>query len=177
MADTPRLIERRAIYAGKIFDVTADRVELPGGRDVTLEIVRHPGSVVLVPMPDADHVTLVRQYRHAIERWIWELPAGSLEPGEDPAAAARRECHEEIGLVPNVLEPLGTYFPTPGFCSEFMTFFRLLDLQTPSAPAAQDEDEQIEPRTFSLAEAMRMIASGEICDMKTVVGLTLIENA
>jgi ADP-ribose pyrophosphatase len=174
MSDTPRLLDRRTVYGGRIFEVTVDRVELPGRREVALEIVRHPGSVVLVPMPDAQHVTLVRQYRHAIERWIWELPAGSLEPGEDPTDAARRECHEEIGLIPGVIDHLGTFFPTPGFCTEQMIFFRLRDLQEASTPAALDEDEQIEPRTFSLDEARRMVASGAIVDMKTVVGLGLI---
>lgn len=104
------------------------------------------------------------------------MPAGSLKFGEDPAAAAARECEEEIALVPHALERLRAFYPTPGFCDELMTFYRCADLQAPSADstARKDDDEDIEPRTFTLAEARALIQSGEIVDMKTVVGLSLI---
>ena len=166
--------ESRAAFKGRIFDVHVDRVALPNGREVAMEVVRHPRSVVLLPLSDPDHVVLVRQYRYAIDRWIWELPAGSLEPGEDPVAAARRECHEEIGLVPGRVTHVATFFPTPGYCDEEMLFFRLEELGQPGAPAAQDEDEHIEPKVFSLAEVRALVANGDILDMKTVVGLTLL---
>jgi ADP-ribose pyrophosphatase len=117
---------------------------------------------------------LIRQYRYAIDRWIWELPAGSLEPGEDPVAGARRECHEEIGMVPDTVEHLGTFYPTPGFCDEKMIFFRMSGLSKPAEPAALDEDEQIEPRVFEVFEVRQRLRRGEIVDMKTAFGLTLI---
>lgn len=139
-----------------------------------MEVVRHPRSVVLLPMPDLHHVVLVRQYRYAIDRWIWELPAGSLEPGEDPAVAARRECLEEIGQAPRRIEHLATFYPTPGYCDEEMLFFRLEGLDQGTEPAQRDEDELLEPRVFSLLEARGLIERGEIVDMKTAVGLTLV---
>ena len=120
----------------------------------------------------------MRQYRQAIGRWAWELPAGSLKPGEDVENAARRECQEEIGLVPSQLERLGSFFPTPGYCDEEMHFFQATGLREPGAgdeEAQQDEDEDIEARPFARDQLQRMIASGEIIDLKTVAGLSLIE--
>ena len=166
----------RRIYQGRIFALDVDRVRLPSGNSVELEIVRHPGSVVLLPMPAADEIILIRQYRYSIDRWIWELPAGSLKPGEDPDLAAARECEEEIGLVPQHVERLRGFYPTPGFCDEQMLFYRCTELTPPPADSTvrKDEDEDLEPRTVSLDEARAMIARGEIFDMKTVVGLTLV---
>jgi len=161
-------------FQGRIFAVNVDRVALPNGREVTMEVVRHPRSVVLIPMPDPDHVVLVRQYRYPINRWSWELPAGSLEPGEDPVDAARRECHEEIGWMPRVVRQIGAFCPTPGYCDEEMLFYRLDGLERPHTRAEPDEDEQLEPQVFALAQVREMIARGEIVDMKTVTGLTLI---
>lgn len=171
---TPRRVATRQVFAGRVFTVHQDRVRLPGGRVVTLDVVRHRGSVVLVPQPTADSVILIRQYRHAVSRWLWELPAGTLDPGESPRTAARRECEEEIGLTPHRLDRLLRIYPTPGFCDEFMVFYRCRDLRSPPGPVAHDEDEQIEPRRFRLADARRLVARGSIVDMKTIVGLGLI---
>lgn len=172
-----RLGERKAghvAFEGRIFSVHVDRVALPNGREVNMEVVRHPRSVVLLPMPDPDHVVLVRQYRYAIDRWIWELPAGSLEAGEDPEAAARRECHEEIGLVPRRVRHVATFCPTPGYCDEAMLFYHLDGLERGPDQAEPDEDEQLEPKVFTLGEARALVARGEILDMKTAVGLMLV---
>jgi ADP-ribose pyrophosphatase len=167
---------RRTIYTGRIFTLDVDRVALPSGHVVDMEIVRHPGSVVMLPMPSAGEIILIRQYRYTIDRWIWELPAGSLKPGENPDAAAARECEEEIGLVPDRVERLRGYYPTPGFCDEEMIYYRCTALRPPAADstAHKDEDEDLEPRTFTLDEARRLVRDGEIVDLKTVVGLTLI---
>jgi len=172
----PRLRRRRVAFAGRIFRVERDTVSLGRGRTATMDVVRHRGSVVLIPQPSRDRVILIRQYRYAISRWIWELPAGSLEPGERPASAARRECEEEIGLRPGTVRRLGMFYPTPGFCDERMIFFRCTDLRRPAHPAAGDADEQIEPRAMSVAHAWRLVARGEIIDMKTVLGLTFMES-
>ena len=114
--------------------------------------------------------------RHAIGRWAWELPAGSLKPGEKVEDAATRECHEEIGLVPGRLERLGAFFPTPGYCDEEMNVYRATGLRQPAAheQAAPDEDEDIEAQPFTPARLREMIASGEIIDLKTVAGLALV---
>jgi 8-oxo-dGTP pyrophosphatase MutT (NUDIX family) len=171
---SPETLGTERIFDGSVFDVERDRVRLPNGREVTMDIVRHPRSVVLLPVPSPRHIILIRQYRHAVNRWLWELPAGSVDEGEEPEAAAVRECHEEIGQVPDTVVRLASLYPTPGFCDEEMLFFRLSGLTTPAEAATPDEDEDIEPRTFPLAEAREMIRRGEIVDMKTVAGLTLI---
>jgi 8-oxo-dGTP pyrophosphatase MutT (NUDIX family) len=159
---------------GAVFDVDRDRVRMPNGREIVVDVVRHPRSVVLVPVPEPGQVILIRQFRYAVNRWLWELPAGSVDEGEEPEAAARRECHEEIGLVPDTLVRLGALLPTPGYCDEEMLVFRASGLSTPEEAAELDEDEDLEPRTFPLAEARDMIRRGEIIDMKTVVGLGMI---
>ena len=166
----------RQVFDGRIFRVTVESILLPRGYRLDAEIIRHPGSVVIVPVTDAGEIVLVRQYRHAIGRLAWELPAGSLRQGEDPASAAVRECHEEIGRIPTHVEALGSFYPTPGYCDEEMHFFRATGLRVPAAgdaPAHQDEDEDLEMRACSLEAIRSMIASGEIIDLKTVAGLWL----
>ena len=168
----------RKVFEGRIFTVNVESITLPRGERLDAEIIRHPGSVVLIPITEGGEIVLVRQYRHAMGRSAWELPAGSLTPGEDPRAAAIRECHEEIGLIPSAVECLGAFFPTPGYCDEEMTFYRATGLRAPSDddPAAhQDEDEDIEARPFSVDVIRQMVGSGEIIDLKTVAGLMLLD--
>jgi ADP-ribose pyrophosphatase len=171
-----RLEQRRTVYEGRIFKVEVDRVALPSGHTVDMDIVRHPGSVVMLPMPSAGEIILIRQYRYTIDKWMWELPAGSLKPNENPDHAAARECEEEIGLFPDRVERLRGFYPTPGFCDEEMIYYRCEDLRPPApdSTARKDDDEEIEPRTFTLAEARGLVQSGEIVDLKTLAGLTLI---
>jgi len=168
------VIGRERVFEGKVFSVDRDRVRLPHGPSVTLDVVRHPPSVVILPVPEAGQVTLVRQYRHAVGRWLWEAPAGSVDEGETPEQAARRECHEEIGQAPETVVRLGALYPTPGYCDEEMIFFRVSGLAEPVEAAAVDEDEDLEVQTFPLREARDMVRRGEIVDMKTVVALTMI---
>lgn len=171
------VLAQRTVYAGRVFSVHADLVRLPNGHEATMEVVRHAGSVVLLPMPDPDHVILVKQYRYAIDEWIWELAAGSLDPGEEPEAGAARECQEETGLVPGRVKRLGSFLPTPGYCDEVMNFYKLTELAEPAAgsPAvAKDPDEDLRVRTFSVDNLRQLIRSGEIIDLKTVVGVSLL---
>jgi ADP-ribose pyrophosphatase len=172
------LVSRRIVHAGKVLRLELDRVTLPSGHTIDMEIVRHHGSVVLLPVPEPGRIILIRQYRYTVDRWIWELPAGSLKPGEDPDKAASRECHEEIGLVPDRLERLGAYYPTPGYCDELMNFYRATGLRAPGDDerAQQDEDEDIEARPFPLETLRAMIAGREIIDLKTIAGLALIRE-
>jgi ADP-ribose pyrophosphatase len=176
---TSHLHESRLVHHGRVFDVTIDRVTLPHGRTVEMEVVRHPGSVVLLPMPAPDRILLIRQYRYVVDQWLWELPAGTLEPEEHSEDAAVRECQEEIGRIPGLVRRLAMFYPSPGFCAEAMTFFVATELRQPGTDdpaAAQDPDEVLQVREFSVAEALDMIGNGAIVDMKTAVGLTLIKD-
>jgi ADP-ribose pyrophosphatase len=173
MVDPERLATNR-IFDGKVFDVDRDTVRMPNGRELTVDVIRHPPSAVIVPVPEPGQVILIRQYRYAVNRWLWELPAGSVDDGETPEQAARRECHEEIGQVPDTVVRLAAMFPTPGYCDEEMFFFRVSGLSEPTEAAELDDDEDIEVRVFSLKEAREMIRSGEIVDMKTIIGLGLL---
>lgn len=173
---TPRLLRKQHIFTGRVFRVERHLVHLSNGRDVPMDVVRHRGSVVLVPQPAPGKVILIRQYRYVIGRWIWELPAGSLESNEAPRKAARRECEEETGWRPGRLERLGVYYATPGFCDERMVFYACRDLEHPARPAAKDVDEQITARTFTIDDAWALVRRGQIVDMKTVLGLVLLEG-
>jgi ADP-ribose pyrophosphatase len=170
--------EIRRVFEGRVFTLQIETITLPTGAELKAEIIRHGGSVVILPMTPAGDVMLVRQYRHAIGRSAWELPAGSLKPGENPERAAIRECHEETGLVPGRVEALGSFFPTPGYCDEEMHFYLASGLRAPAdgEQAQPDEDEDIEPKAFSVEAIRRMIASGEIIDLKTVAGVALMER-
>jgi ADP-ribose pyrophosphatase len=173
----PELKHSDRIYQGRVFSVTVDEVRYADGRVVKMDCVRHRGSVVLLPMTAPDRILLVRQYRYVVNRWLWELPAGTLEPNETLEAAALRECHEEVGKIAGQAQKLGSFFPSPGFCDERMNFFLLTDLRDrlPNEPAAhQDPDEILNVKEFSVKEVREMVRAGEIADMKTVVGLAFI---
>ncbi len=162
------------IFQGRVIRVEREDVTLTNGTTTTIEAVRHRGSVVIIARPAPGHLVLIRQYRPVIRRWIWELPAGSLDAGETPGTAVVRECEEEIGLTPRRVTLLASWYPTPGFCDELMHFYLCEDLVAPTGPVARDDDEQIEPATVSFDALREMIADGRVVDMKTVVGLTLV---
>ena len=173
----PELKNSDVIYKGRVFNITVDQVAYLDGRTVTMECVRHRGSVVLLPMSAPDRILLVRQYRYVVNQWLWELPAGTLEPDESPEAAALRECHEEVGKIAGRAKKLSSFFPSPGFCDEDMNFFLLTDLRDrrPGEPAPhQDPDEILNVREFSVQDVREMVQAGEIRDMKTAVGMMLI---
>ena len=166
----------RKVFEGRVFSVVVESITTRKGGKMDVEIVRHPGSVVLIPVTESGEIILVRQYRHSIGRHVWELPAGTLKPNEEPKNAAERECHEEIGLIPSTLEMLGAFYPTPGYCDEEMNFYKATGLREPRAgeTAQQDEDEDIQKQAFSIDRIRSMIRGGEIIDMKTVAGLALL---
>jgi ADP-ribose pyrophosphatase len=164
------------IYKGRVFSVETGRRRFPNGKEHDVAIVRHAPSVVLIPIDGDGRVIIVRQYRAPLDREIWEFPAGRLDEGEPAEDAARRECEEEIGLVPHRVERLGGFYPAPGFCDEELIFFRVSDLRPPppDSPNKPDEDEDITTRTVTIAEARAMLERGEIIDLKTAYALTLI---
>jgi ADP-ribose pyrophosphatase len=173
----PELKHSDVIYKGRVFNITVDQLVYPDGRVVKMECVRHRGSVVLLPMTAPDRILLVRQYRYVVNQWLWELPAGTLEPDESLQQAALRECHEEVGKIAGHARKLLNLFPSPGFCDENMHFFLLTDLrdrQAGEAAAHQDPDEILNVKEFSVAKVREMVRAGEIVDMKTAVGITLL---
>jgi ADP-ribose pyrophosphatase len=180
MSETvPDLKSSSVIYKGRIFNITVDQIAFPDGRVVKMEVVRHPGSVVLLPMTAPDRILLVQQYRYVVDKWLWELPAGTREPNESLHAAALRECHEEVGKIAGRAEKLNSFFPSPGFCDEEMNFFLLTDLRdrlSSEAAAHQDPDEVLTVKEFAVEEVKAMIKAGEIRDMKTAVGVGLIDQ-
>jgi ADP-ribose pyrophosphatase len=166
-----RVLQQRRVYAGKVLDLDVDEVVEPGGVRGVREVVRQRGSVAALPVFDDGRVVLVRQYRYAVDSLVWELPAGRRDPGETPEQAARREMEEEVGLHAARLEPLLTFWTTPGFCDEVMYLFRATGLE--AVPPRPEADERIEHATFRLEEAMAMVKRGEVREGKTLVALLL----
>jgi ADP-ribose pyrophosphatase len=166
-----RTLHSKTVFTGKVFTVRTDLIRSPDGREFRIDVVEHVGAVALIPL-QADHsVTFVRQYRHPTGGWLLELPAGTLDPGEEAEAAASRECREEIGLAPGELIHLGATYLAPGYSSEFLHYF--LARQLTPAPLPQDEDEDLRTEQLSWNEAWRSLSAGRFQDAKTIVGLSL----
>ncbi|HIC94715.1 MAG TPA: NUDIX hydrolase [Anaerolineae bacterium] len=159
----------RRLYEGRIVNLRVDTVRLEDGRVTEREIVEHRGAVAVVALDGDGNVLLVRQFRKPAERELLEIPAGTLEAEEEPASCARRELAEETGYRAGHLEPMGGFYSSPGFCTEYIHLYLATDL-SPS-PARAEYDEAIELVRVPLSEALRMIGRGEICDAKTIVGL------
>ncbi len=159
----------RTVFAGRVVTLTVESVTLPNGATVDLEVIRHPGAAAVVPVGEDGRVFLVRQYRHAAGGYLLEIPAGKLDPGEDPRACAARELEEETGYRAGHLEPLLTILTTPGFTDEVIHLFRATGL-TPGTQAL-GHDEVLEVVPMDLGTALREIRRGGIRDAKTIVGL------
>jgi ADP-ribose pyrophosphatase len=165
-----KVLESEVVYKGRVFELRHERVAEPDGVVTVRDIVVHPGSVVVLPVFPDGTVLLVRQYRHAAGRYLWELVAGSLDkPGEPVAAAAKRELIEEAGYTARRWRKLLDYFPSPGLLSECMHIFLATGLT--AGTAQPEDDERIEPKRFRWAEIERMIRNGTIVDGKSVAGL------
>lgn len=167
--DNVKVVSERLVYAGKLFDLHVDEIELAGGIRATREYIAHPGAVCMIPLDANGRLLLVTQYRHAAGRRLLELPAGTLEPGEDPVEAAQRELAEEVGRAASVVQPLGGFYVAPGYTSEFIHLYYCTGLT--EAVEDGDEDEDIEIVALTPEEALAAIESGEICDAKSVIGL------
>ena len=159
------------IRKGRVFDFYAETITLPNGVSLDMEIIRHPGAAAIVPVMDDGSVLLLKQYRHAVGGFIWEVPAGTLDPGEDPRQCAERELIEETGYAARHFKRLVEITPLPAYSDERIHIF----LATGLTQAAQnlDPDELLVVHQVELGLAMEMIADGEIQDAKTIVGLQL----
>ena len=170
----PGKISSERVYTGRIVSLDVDTVRFPDGSTSTLEIFRHPGASAVVPFlsdPTGDdpQVLLIKQYRYAAGGYVYEIPAGRLDAGEDPADCARRELEEETGCTAERVERLTTIFTTPGFCDEQIHLFMAVGLTTGDARRVADEFLELEP--MPLSGALAKIERGEIQDSKTICGL------
>ncbi|HEV2279021.1 MAG TPA: NUDIX hydrolase [Acidobacteriaceae bacterium] len=168
------ILSSRLSYEGPLFRVVTDRLREPTGKDVTRDIIRHNGSVVILALEKSkskkDPLVLVeRQFRHAAQQYLYELPAGTIDAGEDHLAAAKRELLEETGYQAKKWTKLLRYFASPGFLGEWMQIF-LAEGLTPG-PAAPEEDESLELQFVPLSELLRLIGDGKILDGKTIVSI------
>jgi ADP-ribose pyrophosphatase len=168
--EAPKAINSEVIFRGRVIEVTVDTVR-EGDITYPREVVHHPGSAVIVPVFDDGTVGLVRQYRHPAVRYLLEVPAGTLRRGEVPEEGAARELEEELGLVSGRLEKLTEFFVSPGFLEEKMWVY--LATQLTQTSQRLEDDELIEVVRLPLSQALNMIATGEIEDAKTIIGLML----
>jgi len=159
------------LYNGKIFNVALEKVTLPNGVIKDREVVRHPGAAAMVPLLDDGNVVLVKQHRHAVNDYLWEIPAGTLEPDEEPLACAGRELIEETGYEANNFDKLTEILPAPGYTDESIHIFLATGLNAVGQKLEDDEILTVQPTPFD--KAIEMIKTGEIQDAKTIVGLLL----
>ncbi|MEE9216589.1 MAG: NUDIX hydrolase [Anaerolineales bacterium] len=167
------VLSSEVVFEGKVFDVRIDRVRLANDYETRIDLVIHPGAVTFIPIGKDGLIWFVRQYRHATGSHLLELPAGTLEQGEEPATTAARECREEIGMVPGQLDNLGGFYLAPGYSNEYMHVFAATDLK-PDA-LVPDPDEVIEIEKLTAQEVMAHVKDGEFQDAKTLACLQLAE--
>ncbi len=168
------VLSSKVVFEGKIFDVQIDQVRLANDHETRIDLVIHSGAVTLIPVGNDGSIWFVRQYRHATGGHLLELPAGTLEPGEDPASTAVRESREEIGMAPGQIDHLGGFYLAPGYSNEYMNVYLATDLQ-PDA-LAPDPDELIEIEKLSPQEVRTLITDGGFQDAKTLACLHLADT-
>ena len=175
--DAPGMLTSERVYDGRLLTVDRDTVRNPAGTRIELEVVRHPGAAAVVPFldpldSDDPTVLLIQQYRYAAGGMIWEIPAGVLRPGEDPATCARRELREETGATAKTIEHLTTIYTTPGFTDERIHLFMATGI-TPGEPH-QEEDELIAVQALPLSRVLEMIRDGAVVDGKSITALLFV---
>jgi ADP-ribose pyrophosphatase len=166
------VVSSRTVFSGKIIDVRVDEITIPGGGTASREVVEHPGAVVVAALDGEGRLFLVRQYRHPIRRELLELPAGTLEPGEEPLEAAKRELREEAGLEARLWISLSSFFSSPGFANERLHPFLAQDLK--EVPPDPDDDEVIAVVRYPLVGLLQRL--DEIADAKTLATLLLLQR-
>lgn len=169
MKNNVRVLSSKKVYSGRVVHLKVDKVIEPGGVQATREVVEHGGSVVIIPYLPNGRIVLVRQFRYAARKHLWELVAGSMEPGESVLRAARRELLEETGYKAGSVKKLLSFYSSPGFLTEQMHVVEARDLTR--SKAEPEEDERIEVKEFSRSEIDNLLRGKKICDGKTVAGL------
>jgi len=169
-----RLVSSRTVYRGPVFWVTTDHVDEPGGVRVRRDVVRHSGSVVVLAVNGSGHILLERQYRHAAKDFLWELPAGRIDPGEALLKAAQRELLEETGYTASRWRRILNFYASPGFVAETMAVFLATGLR--AGEAQPEEDEIIHKRMVPLRTAVNMVLRGTIRDAKTISSVLWLDH-
>ncbi len=164
-----KTLASQLIYDGRAVKLRVDTVQMPSGRQTTREIVEHSDCVVIVAIDADDNILFVKQFRKPVEKELLEIPAGGIDPGEEPEDAVRRELREETGYMPRKLRRLGGFYSTPGYCSEYLYLYLATDL-IPSQLHAEDTEE-ISLVRLPIAQIPGLIASGSLCDAKSIAGL------
>lgn len=167
-----KTLSSQQIYDGRILKLRLDTVKLPSGRVTKREIVEHDDSIAIVAIDGDDNVLLVKQFRKAVEKEVLEIPAGGIEPGEEPVAAVKRELREETGFLPQRVERIGGFYTSPGYSSEFLHLFVASDL-TPAKLQAEDT-ESIKVERVPISRILELIRTGAINDAKSVAGLLML---
>ena len=176
-----RVVESRTVFDGAIISLHQDTVAMPGGSDSVRDVVRHPGAVAVVALDDEDRVVLLRQYRHPVGRYLWELPAGLRdEDGEPPLATAKRELAEEVELSAARWSLLTTHFSSPGFCDEMVLVYLAEDLSPAGRPdgfTVEHEELDMTIERVPLADAVQRVFDGDVRNAAAVVGLLAAAQA
>jgi ADP-ribose pyrophosphatase len=162
-------LSSQKVFEGRAVNLRIDTVRLPSGRETTREIVEHESCVAIVALDDADNILLVQQFRKPVEKELLEIPAGGIDAGETPEEAVRREMREETGFLPQKVEKLGGFYSSPGFCTEYLHLYLATDLVP--KPLKAEDSEGITLIRVPLSEVPGLIASGAICDAKSIAGL------
>jgi len=164
-----KTLSSRLIYEGRAVKLRVDTVKMPDGRETTREIVEHSDCVAVVVIDADDNVLLVEQFREPVEKALLEIPAGGIDPGEDPVTTVCRELREETGYLPRKVERLGGFYSAPGYSSEYLYLYLATDLT--SSPLHAEDTENIKLVRVPIAQITSLIASGSICDAKSIAGL------
>lgn len=172
-----KILKSERLYAGKVFNLVIDEVEYPSGNKGIREVAEHPGGAVAVPLLDNETIVLVRQFRYPMKQYLYELPAGKLNIGEDPKLCAARELEEETGYIAGSLRKLTSIYTTPGFCNEQLHIFLATELRQSLHGQRLEEGElDLTVEKIPFQQAITMIEQGEIVDSKTICGVLLAEK-
>lgn len=171
---TAKINNRHLLHQGRVFDLFSENITLDNGVTTSIDILHHPGAAAIVPMADPETLIWIRQYRHAVGDYIWEIPAGTLDDGENPMACARRELIEETGFSADTWQPLGEIVPVPGYSSERIHLYLASNLNI--ARQNLDRDELLAVHRIPFSEALDMVFSGKVVDGKTITGLLLAKR-
>lgn len=170
-----KTIKTEQIFSGKVLSLRVDDVELPNGKQSKRELIKHPGAVAVIAVTDENRIVMVEQYRKALEQSLIEIPAGKLEPGEEPAVTAARELEEETGYISGKMEHLISFYTSPGFADEIVHVYTAEELKKKENAAACDEDEFVEVMEITLEEALQYIKEKRIYDVKTAYAIQYLQ--